>query len=168
MASSNVIKNLQDGTIVIKDGTGTPISTGTIKFDNADFSLDRLKFKLQETVAYQHRGVLSYVRHTTRFFPTFTFSCAMSDFTNAAAGPLPDAVLKNGLFASAVSTLGASAAVMTYDVTVTEEGTNFGDSADHSFTLEDCELEMSYQQGDPNTFTCKGTVYGAITGDLAN
>ena len=166
MATSSVVKNMADGTIVLKDGSGTPISC-TVRFDNADFSLDGLKAKLRETNAYQHRGVLSSVRHTTRTFPTFTFSCSMSNFTSAGADTVSDAILKNGAFASAVSTLGANADVFCLDVQITEEGSSFGDSADHVFGLEDCELSLSYAEGDPNTFSISGTVYGAVTGDLA-
>jgi hypothetical protein len=166
MAASSVVKNMCDGSIQFKDGTGTPIVC-TVRFDNADFSVDGLKAKLRETNAYQHRGVLSSVRHTTRTFPTFTMSVSMSEFTSAAANSVSDAILKNGAFASAVSTQGANADVYTLDVVITEEGTNFGDAADHTFTLEDCELSMGYAEGDPNTFSISGTCYGAITGDLA-
>lgn len=165
MGASSIVKNMCDGTITLKDGTGTPISV-TVKFDNADFTVSGLKAKLRETVAYQHRGVLSSVRHTARTFPTFSFSVSMSEFTALTAVSVSDAVLKNGAFSAAVSTLGANADVYTLDLTVSEEGTNFGDSADHTFTLEDCELEMTYTEGDPNTFSLSGTCYGAITGDL--
>jgi hypothetical protein len=75
--------------------------------------------------------------------------------------------LKNGAFASAVSTLGSSADVYTLDVVITVEGTNFGDSADATFTMEDCHLQVSWSDGDPATFSISGTCYGAITGDLA-
>jgi hypothetical protein len=166
MATSSIIKNMADGTITFKDGTGTPIVC-TVRFDNADFSVDGLKAKLRETNAYQHRGVLSSVRHTTRTFPTFSMTCSMSNFTSAGADTVSDAILKNGAFAAAVSTLGANADVYTLDVTITEEGTTFGDAADHAFSLEDCELSMSYAEGDPNTFSISGTCYGAVTGDLA-
>lgn len=166
MASSTVIKNLCDGTITLKDGTGTPIDV-VIRFDNADFSIDRIQEDLREVVAYQHRGVLSSVRHTTRFFPTFSFSCAMSEFTSASDNNAADAILKNGAFASGVSTLGSSADVYTLDVVITVEGTNYGDSGDHTFTLEDAHCQIGWSDGDPATFSISGTVYGAITGDLA-
>lgn len=166
MATSSVVKNMADGTIVLKDGSAVPLSC-TVRFDNADFSVDGLKAKLRETNAYQHRGVLSSVRHTTRTFPTFTLSCSMSNFTSAAADTVSDVILKNGAFNAAVSTLGTNADVYTVDVVITEEGTNFGDAADHVFTLEDCELSLSYAEGDPNTFSISGTCYGAVTGDLA-
>ena len=166
MPTSSVIKNMADGTIVLKDGTGTPISC-TVRFDNADFSIDGLKAKLRETNAYQHRGVLSSVRHTTRTFPTFSLTCSMSNFTSASANTVSDAVLKNGAFATAVSTLGANADVYTLDLEITEEGTAFGDATDHAFSIEDCELSLSYAEGDPNTFSLSGIVYGAVLGDLA-
>jgi hypothetical protein len=166
MASSTVVKNFSDGSITIKDGTGTPISL-SLRFDNGDFSISGLKKTLKETTAYQHRGVLSSVRHTTRTFPTFSFTGSVSELTSASANNLADAVLRNGAFASAVSTLGSSADVYTLDVTFTIEGTNFGDSADATFTLEDCELSLDFSDGDPMTFSVSGTVFGSVTGDLA-
>ncbi len=166
MPASTVVKNFTDGSLIIADGTGTPIDV-TVKFANGDFSISGLKKALRETVAYQSRGVLSSVRHTAQTFPTFSFSAQMSEFTSASDNSLADAVLKNGAFASAVSTLGANADVYTLNLTFRVEGTNFGDSADHSFTLGNCELSLDFAEGDPNTFTINGTVYGSITGDLA-
>lgn len=166
MADSSVVKNLNNGSIAVEDGTGSPI-TVTVKFDNGDFSISGLKKKLQETVAYQSRGVLNSVRHTALTFPTFSFTCQMSEFTSATATNIADAILQNGAFAAGVSTLGTNADVYTLKVTITEEGTDFGDSADHTFALDDCELSIDYSEGDPNTFSISGTCYGAITGDLA-
>lgn len=167
MAASTTVKNFCDGIVKFKDGTGTPIEC-TVKFDNANLSVSGLKYKLRNTTVYQHRGVKSSVRHTDRTFPTFTLTCSMSEFTSATANSVPDALLKNGAFASAVSTEGGNADVYQLDVVISEEGTNFGDSADHTFTLEDCECQLDYAQGDPNTFTVTGTCYGAVIGDLAN
>lgn len=168
MPSSTVPKNLCDGSITLRDGTGSPI-TVTVKFDNADFSVEGLAEDLRETVAYQSRGALNGIRHTTRTFPTFSFSCQMSEFSSASANSVSDAILRNGAFAAAVSTApgGANADVYTLDVVITEEGTNFGDSADHTFTMEDCRLTLNYSEGDPNTFSISGTCYGAVSGDLA-
>lgn len=168
MPASTVVKNLCDGTITLRDATGSPISV-TVKYDNADFSIENLREDLREVVAYQSRGALTSLRHTTRVFPTFSFSAQMAEFSAATAVSLSDAVLRNGAFAAAVSTAtgGANADVYCLDVVITEEGTNFGDSSDHTFTLGSCHMTLSYNQGDPNTFTISGTVYGAISGDLA-
>lgn len=166
MPASTVIKNLNDGSLVIKDGTGTPIDV-TIKFEDGNFSISGLAAKMNEVVAYQTRGAFSGLRHTARTFATFTFTAKMSEFTSATDNSLTDAILKNGAFNSGVSTSGANADVYTTDLVFSVEGTNFGDSSDHSFTLEDCYCTIDFSEGDPNTFSVSGTVYGAITGDLA-
>lgn len=165
MALSTVVKNFTDGSIQLKDGTGTPI-TVTVQFSDGDFSASGFQEQMNEVVAYETRGVLNSVRHTVRKYITFSFTAQMSQFTNATAY-LSDAVLKNGAFSAAVSTLGTTADVYTLDVVFTVEGTNFGDSADHTFTLEDCHLSLDFAEGDPNKFTINGTCYGAVVGDLA-
>jgi hypothetical protein len=166
MPASTTVKNWRDGSLIVEDGTGTPIDV-TVKFENGDFSISGLSDSLHEVVAYQSRGELSSIRRTARTFPTFSFTAQMSEFTSATDNSLADAIMKNGAFASAVSTLGASADVYTVKLTFRVEGTNFGDSADHSFTLDDCKCTIDFAEGDPNTFSVSGTVYGAIGGDLA-
>lgn len=166
MPASTTVKNFRDGSLIIADGTGTPIDV-TVKFENGDFSISGLSDSLHEVVAYQSRGELSSIRRTARTFPTFSFSAQMSEFTAATDVSLSDAINKNGAFASAVSTSGANADVYTLNLTFRVEGTNFGDSSDHSFTLGNCKLTYDFAEGDPNTFTVNGTMYGSITGDLA-
>lgn len=166
MPASTVVKNFTDGLLTLKDGTATPI-TCDVKFDNGDFSISGLSQKLREVVAYQSRGVLNSVRHTARTFPTFTFTCKMSEFTSLTANSISDALTKKGAFLAGVSTLGASADVWSLDVVLKIEGTNFGDSADHTFTMEDCVMTFDFGEGDPSQFSISGTVYGAITGDIA-
>jgi hypothetical protein len=62
-----------------------------------------------------------------------------------------------------VSTGGTASDVYMLKVTLTIEGTNFGDSADHVMILNNCHLAIDFAEGDPNSFTLNGTVYGAIT-----
>ena len=165
MSASSVVKNFSDGSLTILDGSTL---TFVIPFDNGDFSADGLKYKRRETVAYQHRGVTSSIRHTSVTYPTFSFTCSMSTLTSATQTSISDAILKNGAWAAAVSTLGATADVYTVDLKITVEGTNFGDAGDPTTTFEDCELSFSFAEGDPNTFSISGTCYGAVVGDLAN
>ena len=167
MALSTVIKNFTDGSLVIKDGTGTPLSL-TVQFENGDFALSGLKANLRETVAYESRGRFKGVRHTTRTYPTGSFSAHFAEFSEDATGTLGDALLKQGTkWAAAVSTSGANAEVYTLDLTFTVEGTAHGDAADATFTLEDCECVLDYSEGDPSTFSVSFTCYGALTGDIA-
>ena len=167
MALSTVVKNMRDGSLTMSDGTGgTPISI-TVQFDQGDFSITGLKAKLAETTAYETRGLLRSVRHTTRVYPTGSFSCMMADFSEATTGTVADAILKNGAFASAVSSDGSTADVYKLDLAFTCAGIVHGDAADHSFTLSNCECSIDFSEGDPNSFSISFTVYGAITGGLA-
>ena len=158
-----VTKNLNDGSITLKDGTGTPISV-TATFDAGTFTVSGLKRILQETVAYETRGVLNSLRYTSRVYPTGSFTLHLTDFTGAGSGDVVDAIMKAGDFASAVST--RSGEVYTLDITFTVEGTDHSDGADHDFTLEDCECSIDVAEGDPSTITVNFTCYGAVTGDI--
>jgi len=162
MAQSTVIKNFRDGTLVFADNTGTPL-TLPIQYEAGDFSIDNLNEGLVETTAYLDRGEFATLRKTNRVFPSFSFSAHMSDLSDNTDKLLYDLARKTGAFASAVSTLGANADAMTYKLTFTVEGTNFGDSADHTMILNDCRITLSFSEGDPNSFSVAGIVYGTIT-----
>ena len=162
MAQSTVIKNFRDGTLVFADNTGTPL-TLPIVYEAGDFSIDNLNEGLVETTAYLDRGEFATLRKTNRVFPSFSFTAHMTDLSDNTDKLLYDLARKTGAFASAVSTLGANADAMTYKLTFTVEGTNFGDSADHTLILNDCRITLSFSEGDPNSFSVAGIVYGAIT-----
>lgn len=93
MAASSVIKNQYGaGSIVISDGTGSPLSV-TVDFDQGDFSISGLKDQLKDTTTYQSRGTLHSVRHTARTFPTISFTAMMSEFKDASSGTAIDMIL---------------------------------------------------------------------------
>lgn len=163
MAISAVVKNFRDGTILIQDGTTpTPISV-TVKYEAGDFSISGLNESNTEVTTYLDRGDLGSVRKTSRTFPTFSFSAHMTDLSDATNETLWDAVNKTGAFMVATSTLGGASDVYCLKVTLTVEGTNFGDSADHTLVLTNCHLTIDFSEGDPNSFTLNGTVYGTLT-----
>ncbi len=161
MAASTVIKNFRDGTIKLDDGTTPTPLTLTVTLDAGDFSLSGLNQGNTEATTYLDRGELGSVRLTNRSFPTFSFSAHMADLSDATDKLLWDAVNKSGAFATAVSTISGSD-VYGLKVTLTIEGTNFGDAADHVITLNGCHLSIDFAEGDPNSFTINGTVYGSI------
>ena len=162
MAQSTTIKNFRDGTLTFTDNTGTPLSM-SIVYEAGDFSIDNLNEGLVETTAYLDRGEFATLRKTNRVFPSFSFTAHMTDLSDATDRLLYDLARKTGAWAAAVSTLGANADAMTYKLTFTVEGTNFGDSADHTMVLNDCRITLSFSEGDPNSFSVSGIVYGAIT-----
>lgn len=163
MPISSVIKNFRDGTLTIEDGTaGTPIAM-TIVYEAGDFSIDNLTEGLVETTAYLDRGEFATLRKTNRSFPSFSFSAHFTDLSDATNKTIYDLVRKTGAWAAAVSTLGTNADAMTYKVTWTCEGTNFGDASDHVLIMQDCRLTVSIAEGDPTSFSISGVCYGAIT-----
>lgn len=168
MAVSTVYKTAIDGSIKLLDGTsGTPLEI-TLSYDNGDFSCGPLKDVLNEDVAFERRGKFMGVRAGARIYPTGSFTATMTQFSDATAGTLADFLLRNGNYSAAVSTLGSTAEIYTVDIELTVEGTDHGDAADHTMTLEDCSVRIdSFSEGEPNSFSISFTCYGAITGDLA-
>jgi len=106
------------------------------------------------------RGELHTVRKTSRTFPSLSFSATYTDLSDASEETIPDIVLQNNAFSAAVSTLGANADVYTLKVTWTVTDPAGGT---HILTADDVAFSIDIAEGDPNTFSLSGTVYGAIT-----
>ena len=68
MAISSVVKNFRDGTILIEDGTGTPLAV-TVQYEAGDFSITGLNESNTDATTYLDRGELGSVRKTNRTFP---------------------------------------------------------------------------------------------------
>jgi hypothetical protein len=162
MPISSIVKNFRDGTIVIKDGTGTPIAL-TVEFEAGDFAISSLSANSNtETTTYLDRGSLGSVRLTNQTFPTWSFTAHMTDLSDATNKTLWDAVNKTGAFAAAVSTI-TNSDVYGLDVVISVEGSNLGDPTDHVLTLVGNRLTIDFSEGDPNSFTVNGTTFGSIT-----
>ena len=161
MPISSVVKNFRDGTITLSDATTpTPLSV-TVQYEAGDFSITGLSQGNTEVTTYLDRGDLGSVRLTSRTFPTFSFTAHMTDLSDATNKTLWDAVNKTGAFAAAVSGI-TSSDVYGLKVLLSVEGTNFGDPTDHSLELNGCHLTIDFSEGDPNSFSLNGTVYGTI------
>lgn len=162
MPISSVVKNFRDGVITLSDGTTPTPLTLTVQFESGDFSISGLNQGNTEATTYLDRGVLGSVRLTNQVFPTLTFSAHATDISDATNRTLWDAVNKTGSFASAVSTIGSSD-VYGLTVKLVIEGTNFGDPTDHEITCVGVHLSIDFAEGDPDSFTLNGTIYGAIS-----
>lgn len=160
MALNTTVNNFCDGSIVLKDATGSPI-TVTAQYSNGDFGTSDIGQALREVTHYEARGVITSVRYTTVKPPTFTFTCQMTGFTNATAFAM-DAVRKAGAFASGVSTLGANAEVWAVTIVWSVEGSNFG-GADSTMTATNCYGTVTAAEGDPNSLSFSFTCYGTVT-----
>lgn len=165
MAVSSVVKNFTDGLVTVTDATGVPIVC-TLAYSNGDFGASGLADKWNEVAAYESRGVFNTLRHTNRTYPSGSFTAKIAEFTNAATNVITDALIKNGAWSAATST-GATGTPYQLKLTFTMEGTDFGDSADHSVVFTNCRMTCDISEGDPNTVTVNWTCYGTATGDLA-
>ena len=173
MAISTQPKGSIDGSVSFADGTGTPVTnSGTALFTKGDGKLTNINDVLQSKTIVETRGQRVGVAYGARVYPQFTVTGIATGFTAASApGTMADWVLKRGPYSANVSTLGANRP-WAFDVVVTVEGTNWGDSADHTFTLEDCIVpdggfSWAEAEGGGNAYSLTLVCTGAITGDLA-
>jgi hypothetical protein len=162
MPISAIVKNFRDGVLTLSDGTTPTPLTLTVQYEAGDFSITGLNQGNTEATTYLDRGVLGSVRLTNQTFPTISFTAHMTDISDATNKTLWDAVNKTGSFATAVSTIGSSD-VYGLTVKLVVEGSNFGDPTDHEITCVGVHLSLDFAEGDPNSFSLTGTVYGAIT-----
>lgn len=162
MPISAIVKNFRDGVLTLSDGTTPTPLTLTVQFESGDFSITGLNQGNTEATTYLDRGVLGSVRLTNQTFPQLSFSANATDISDATNRTLWDAVNKSGSFATAVSTIGSSD-VYGLTVKLVIEGTNFGDPSDHEIQCVGVHLSIDFAEGDPDSFSLTGTIYGAIT-----
>jgi hypothetical protein len=162
MPISSVVKNFRDGLIQLASGGGSPVSM-SVQYENGDFSLSGSNQGNYEHTKYLDRGELGSIRKTNRSFPTGSFTAQLTDLSDASNNTLWDAVNRSGSFAAAVSTLGSTADLYTLNITLTIEGTQFGDATDHVLVMNDCRCSIDVAEGDPDSFTLNFEVLGSIT-----
>lgn len=159
MAASTVIKHLYDGTITVTDGTTPTAVSLTVPFTVGDLSIDTMQEASRGVQAYQTRGSLHSVRLAAREFQNVTFSAQVADISDATDGTIIDFVLKQGSYSANESTLAGSDAYC-ITITITVEGTDVGDAADHTIEMVSVRCNGSFAEGEPDTFTISGVIYG--------
>ena len=158
MAVSTIVKTKCDGTILIEDNGGT--NSLTVAYENGDMSIDIPGRTVNVFLDRGKFGSTPSLRYGDDQPVTFSFTAHLRDLSDAAAGTLMDVISQGGHFASTwVSRGGASAEVKTVKVTLTIEGTDHGDAADHTVEMDHCVIVGSIAEGDPNTISLTGTAY---------
>ena len=161
MALSTVIKHLFDGSISVSDGTGTPVTLALL-YTTGDLSITGLMETQNATVKYETRGSFHSARKAARTYATGSFTLQIADYSDATSQTAADMFLKQNSFLANESTLGANADVYTLDITLTVEGTNHGDAADHTIVMTDCDCTVDHSEGEPNTLTVSFEVLGTV------
>jgi len=164
-AESAYIKTNIHGSIVLADGTGTPV-TLALAYDAGDFSIDGLGEYLNEIVFLQRRGKRLSVAVGERKVPTASLTLNVGNLiggSNAAPGTPLEFMTKKNAYSANTSTWKTGSAPYTFKVTFTIEGTNFGDSADETVVLNDCHFTGGFAEAtDGNKLSATLQVFGTI------
>ena len=161
-ASTDVVKHLYDGTVTLADGTGTPV-TLDVQWSQGDTGISGLAAVQRDVIAYQTRGALHSVRYGARNFPTVSFSFMFGSFTDATDSAPLDFLMFTNKYSANISTINSPGEVHGLKITLTVEGTDLGDASDHTIVLDDVHCTFDISEGEPNTCTVNGTVYGSVT-----
>lgn len=165
MAESTIVKVKRDGTISLLDGTSPTPRSYVVSAEPGDFNI---AVPGETRNNFLDRGrLVGSVRFGDDQPVTGSFSVYFRGglSTDGASAALLD-ILNGTAFSYATnpwaSTLGANAEVKTVDVLLTVEGTAHGDAADHVITINDCSLDFSVSEGDPNTITVNFQSHTAV------
>ena len=166
MSISQIVKTKHDGSITISDGTAVTPKTLTIDYEAGDFNLSIPGPSVSNFLDRGKFGTTPSLRYGDDAPITFSFTANLRDLSDATYITLESIITNSGYFASDwVATTGytnstdPSEIVKTVKVLWTIEGSNHGDSADHTITLNHCVLTGSLQEGDPNTVSISGTAF---------
>jgi len=159
MAASTIPKVRRDGTLVLADSGAS--NSYTVAYEDGDMSFSAEK---ADRVVIRDRGTIVGVRSADDPVLSFSFSVHQRDFTDASNANIVDVIEQTGSSSSWTS-VGNGTAFAPYmlDVTLTIEGTDHGDSADHTAKMSKCILTWDFAEGDPNKISVKGECFGGLT-----
>lgn len=163
-AESAQIKVATDGSVLLADGTGTPV-TLALAYYNGDFQHDAIGEFLNEEVVISPNGRFQTLARGDRVIVGWSLTGFVGDMVGSsgtAPGTPLEFITGKGAYAANVSTLGANRN-MTVDCRFTLEGTTHGDTADGQVTFEDnvCKLSFSSSK-DGIMFNLAGRCLGSI------
>lgn len=160
MAESTAPKTRFLGTLRLTTGSSTNY---TVAVEDGNLQVNGLVADDREAIVVEDRGEFHTLVKGARKYPTFTFTAKLRDLVDGTDPTLVGICLRRGAFASENSTLGANRP-WTVDLLWTIEGTDVGDAADHTMTLEDCRItDVNFAEGDLNEVEITGVCYGTIS-----
>lgn len=163
MAFSVVPKMRRDGTLVLKDGTGTPV-TLEVAFETGDFNFTPTK--AAQVIIRDRHAITNVRRGDEEPSASGSFTVYMREFTDGSqAGNVLDFVNQTGLYSSNVST-GASGTprIEEYciDIQYTVAETD-SEGADHVAVLSKCICDVVFTEGDPSTLAINYVCFGGVS-----
>lgn len=158
MAASVVPKVRRDGTILLTDGAA---NSYTVAYENGDCSFDG--GAKADRIVIKDRGTIVGLRKGDDPVPSLSFSVFFRDWTDGTSGALIDFLDKTGSFSGNTSAGGAGYEQYLIDIKLTVEGTDNGDTADHTATAAKCLCTWSFSESDPDTISVTAEVLGGFT-----
>lgn len=144
MAVSTITRNLRDGALVIKDGTGSPQSI-TITLDEGDLTWTERK----NTIEVKDRGALDHTRPGDAESVLLSFSAKWTQLADVATGGATLQLYEFLTFASGAGIVSTSPAgeqdTLTFEFTITDPAGNASEKI--TFTLVYRET-VSLSEGD--------------------
>jgi hypothetical protein len=160
MAYSTAPKVRRDGTITLKDGTGTPV-TLVVAYEEGNFSFDQTK---SDRIVIRDRGTIVSVRKGDDQPITGSFTIYMRQFTSSSVGSVLDFINKTGAYNGNLS-VSSTVATDEYAINIVFEvdGDAVGDTdGDTTATFDTCICTASFAEGDPNQITVSFECYNGI------
>lgn len=164
-AASTYVKGSTSGAFAFADGTGTPV-TLTAAYDRGDLKIDGISATLNELVHITRRGKYVSTLHGARRIPTVSFSAWCTNWagsSNTAPGSILEFVFGKGAYSANISALGTGRP-MAVKITLTVEGTNFGDTADETVALSNVVIQSaSFEESEGGSFfSFSGEILGSV------
>jgi hypothetical protein len=162
-AVSTQPKNFQKGTLTLIDGTGTPV-TLVVQLTEGDFKCSELMQYLNAPTIYSARTIFVGLGSGAPSYPKWSISAKVGNIVGSATsgtGTALEFATGKGAYSANVSTIGASRR-MVVDAKLTIEGTDWGDSADETFTMEDSLISIDFSEGEQNKITISGQCLGNV------
>ena len=162
MAVSTVVKVRRDGEITLTDGAAVSI---VVSYEDGNFSANNLAAD-EDRVVIRDRGTIVGLRKGDDQVGTLSFTVHFREFTNTTADVLLDFL--NGQQADAgalialTSTGGSGFEQFLCTAKLTIEGVSVGDSHDHTATFSKVLFTADFSEGDPDTLSISGEVYGGV------
>jgi hypothetical protein len=167
MPASTVIKHWKDGKLTLKDGTTPAAVALVVPLSMGDLKVQGLSADMTDDREYRVRGQTETVRKGESVHPSGSFSAALADLSDVTSTTVYDYIRKTGSYSANKSTMSGSTSpsgdIFTYDIEWAIEGTDLGDSTDHTLTMTKCKITMDISEGEPNTFSFSFVCYGSTT-----
>ena len=154
MPISTIVKTLRDVTILFEDGTSPTTEKLTVAFEEGNLSLNIPGVSVEAFLDRGQFGATPALRYGNDQPITGSFTAYLRDLADGSYITLESILTNSGYFASTwVSTLDSAgnAEVKTVKMTITYEGTDHGDAADHTIVLAHCFITGSITDGTPST-----------------